>query len=312
MEGMKRDNKTLTEDIQDAQDQLAEAVKQIHQMDRMKRDIEVEIGNLQAQFEEAEAAVEAEENKIVRAQMELNQIKAEGDQRLKEKEDDIENAKRNSQRLIDSLQTSLDAEIKARSESIRAKKKLEGELADLEIQLAHANRVSSDACRQAKELQAQVKDLEVRIDDTERTVEGMKEEYAIKIRRSEMLTTEIEELRANIEQCDRARKMAEGELVESRDRANLLHAQNTSLINQKRKAERELHDIMSEVEECCQEAKNAEEKARKAVVDAQAMSEELKKEQDQSTHLERSKKSLDNMIKGKFYNVLLKLNGPTE
>jgi len=312
MEGMKRDNKTLTEDIQDAQDQLAEAVKQIHQMDRMKRDIEVEIGNLQAQFEEAEAAVEAEENKIVRAQMELNQIKAEGDQRLKEKEDDIENAKRNSQRLVDSLQTSLDAEIKARSESIRAKKKLEGELADLEIQLAHANRVSSDACRQAKELQAQVKDLEVRIDDTERTVEGMKEEYAIKIRRSEMLTTEIEELRANIEQCDRARKMAEGELVESRDRANLLHAQNTSLINQKRKAERELHDIMSEVEECCQEAKNAEEKARKAVVDAQAMSEELKKEQDQSTHLERSKKSLDNMIKGKFYNVLLKLNGPTE
>ena len=309
---MKRDNKTLTEDIQDAQDQLAEAVKQIHQMDRMKRDIEVEIGNLQAQFEEAEAAVEAEENKIVRAQMELNQIKAEGDQRLKEKEDDIENAKRNSQRLVDSLQTSLDAEIKARSESIRAKKKLEGELADLEIQLAHANRVSSDACRQAKELQAQVKDLEVRIDDTERTVEGMKEEYAIKIRRSEMLTTEIEELRANIEQCDRARKMAEGELVESRDRANLLHAQNTSLINQKRKAERELHDIMSEVEECCQEAKNAEEKARKAVVDAQAMSEELKKEQDQSTHLERSKKSLDNMIKGKFYNVLLKLNGPTE
>ena len=94
---MKRDNKTLTEDIQDAQDQLAEAVKQIHQMDRIKRDIEVEIGNLQAQFEEAEAAVEAEENKIVRAQMELNQIKAEGDQRLKEKEDDIENAKRNSQ-----------------------------------------------------------------------------------------------------------------------------------------------------------------------------------------------------------------------
>ena len=307
MEGMKRDNKTLTEDIQDAQDQLSEAVKQIHQMDRMKRDIEVEIGNLQAQFEEAEAAVEAEENKIVRAQMELNQIKAEGDQRLKEKEDDIENAKRNSQRLVDSLQTSLDAEIKARSESIRAKKKLEGELADLEIQLAHANRVSSDACRQAKELQAQVKDLEVRIDDTERTVEGMKEEYAIKIRRSEMLTTEIEELRANIEQCDRARKMAEGELVESRDRANLLHAQNTSLINQKRKAERELHDIMSEVEECCQEAKNAEEKARKAVVDAQAMSEELKKEQDQSTHLERSKKSLDNMIKGKFDNVHLSL-----
>ena len=46
-------------------------------MDRMKRDIEVEIGQLQAQFEEAESAVECEENKIVRAQMELNQVKSE-------------------------------------------------------------------------------------------------------------------------------------------------------------------------------------------------------------------------------------------
>ena len=46
-------------------------------MDRLKRDIEVEIDQLQAQFEEAEISVECKENKIVRAQMELNQIKSE-------------------------------------------------------------------------------------------------------------------------------------------------------------------------------------------------------------------------------------------
>ena len=84
-------------------------------------------------------------------------------------------------------------------------------------------------------------------------------------------------------------------------RATMLHTQNTALINQKRKVEVELQQATNDIEEAVQEAKNAEEKARKAVVDAQAMSEELKKEQDQSTHLERSKKSLDNMIKGKFY-----------
>lgn len=199
--------------------------------------------------------------------------------------------------MLDSLQLSLDNEVKSRSEAIRQKKKIEGELADLEIQLAHANRISAEAHRHLKELQATTKDLDVKNDDADRSLDNIREEVSIKTRRSEMLSTELEELRANIEQIERARKLAEQELIESRDRATLLHAQNNNLINQKRKTERELQDIMSEVEECCQEAKNAEEKARKAVVDAQAMSEELKKEQDQSAQLERQKKTLDNMVR---------------
>ena len=109
-------------------------------LERAKRELEVEINTLRAHLEESEAAVETEENKILRTQMELNQCKNEFDIRLREKEEDIESAKRNAARNIDQLQNSLDVESKARSEAIRSKKKLEGEMADLEIQLAHSNR----------------------------------------------------------------------------------------------------------------------------------------------------------------------------
>ena len=54
-------------------------------------------------------------------------------------------------------------------------------------------------------------------------------------------------MRGNLEQIERTRKVAETELVESRDRANMLHQQNTSYINQKRKHERELQAISDEV-----------------------------------------------------------------
>ena len=77
-------------------------------------------------------------------------------------------------RNIESLQSSLDTEIKARSEAVRSKKKLEGDMADLEIQLAHANRQKSEFQRQVKEIANQVKEHEMQIDEVEREIDGHK------------------------------------------------------------------------------------------------------------------------------------------
>uniref|UniRef100_A0A8C0GEA6 Myosin tail domain-containing protein n=2 Tax=Chelonoidis abingdonii TaxID=106734 RepID=A0A8C0GEA6_CHEAB len=111
------------------------------------------------------------------------------------------------------------------------------------------------------------------------------------------MQAEIEELRSALEQTERARKVAEQELLDASERVQLLHTQNTSLINTKKKLETDISQIQSEMEETIQEARNAEEKAKKAITDAAMMAEELKKEQDTSAHLERMKKNLDQMVK---------------
>merc|ERR1719402_2076184 len=85
--------------------------------------------------------------------------------------------------------------------------------------------------------------------------------------------------------------------MEANERANLLHTQNTALANQKRKLEQELIAVANEVEEAVQEAKNAEDKARKSINDASQMAEELKKEQDTSAHLDRMKRSQEAAVK---------------
>merc|ERR1711881_164468 len=100
-----------------------------------------------------------------------------------------------------------------------------------------------------------------------------------------------------VEQVERGRKLAETELNESNERSNLLHSQNTALINQKRKVETELQQAQGEVEEAVSESRNAEDKAKKSITDAAMMSEELKKEQDQSSHLERMKKNMETTVK---------------
>uniref|UniRef100_G3UML8 Myosin-7 n=1 Tax=Loxodonta africana TaxID=9785 RepID=G3UML8_LOXAF len=276
LETFKRENKNLQEEISDLTEQKLE---------------------LQSALEEAEASLEHEEGKILRAQLEFNQIKAEIERKLAEKDEEMEQAKRNHLRVVDSLQTSLDAETRSRNEALRVKKKMEGDLNEMEIQLSHANRMAAEAQKQAKSLQSLLKDTQIQLDDAVRANDDLKENIAIVERRNNLLQAELEELRAVVEQTERSRKLAEQELIETSERVQLLHSQNTSLINQKKKMDADLSQLQTEVEEAVQECRNAEEKAKKAITDAAMMAEELKKEQDTSAHLERMKKNMEQTIK---------------
>uniref|UniRef100_A0A8D1MZD0 Myosin-6 n=1 Tax=Sus scrofa TaxID=9823 RepID=A0A8D1MZD0_PIG len=297
LETFKRENKNLQEEISDLTEQLGSSGKTIHELEKVRKQLEVEKLELQSALEEAEASLEHEEGKILRAQLEFNQIKAEIERKLVEKDEEMEQAKRNHLRVVDSLQTSLDAETRSRNEALRVKKKMEGDLNEMEIQLSHANRMAAEAQKQVKSLQSLLKDTQIQLDDAVRANDDLKENIAIVERRNNLLQAELEELRAVVEQTERSRKLAEQELIETSERVQLLHSQNTSLINQKKKMESDLTQLQSEVEEAVQECRNAEEKAKKAITDAAMMAEELKKEQDTSAHLERMKKNMEQTIK---------------
>lgn len=58
---------------------------------------------------------------------------------------------------MESLQSSLDAEIRSRNEALRLKKKMEGDLNEMEIQLSHANRVAAEAQKNLRNTQAVLK-----------------------------------------------------------------------------------------------------------------------------------------------------------
>ncbi|XP_070694396.1 myosin heavy chain, fast skeletal muscle-like [Pempheris klunzingeri] len=297
LETLKRENKNLQQEISDLTEHIAESGKTIHELEKGKKTAESEKAEIQSALEEAEATLEHEESKIIRVQLELTQVKNEIDRKLAEKDEEIEQIKRNSQRVIETMQTNLDAEVRSRNDALRVKKKMEGDLNEMEIQLSHANRQASEAQKQLRNVQAQLKDAQLHLDEALRGQADMKEQVAIVERRNNLMLAEIEELRAALEQTERSRKVAEQELVDASERVGLLHSQNTNLINTKRKLEADLVQIQGEVEDSVQEARNAEEKAKKAITDAAMMAEELKKEQDTSAHLERMKKNLEVTVK---------------
>ncbi|XP_068593952.1 myosin-7-like [Cebidichthys violaceus] len=297
LETMKRENKNLQEEISDLTEQLGEGGKTVHELEKLRKQLEQEKSEIQSALEEAEGSLEHEEGKILRAQLEFNQIKADMDRKLAEKDEEMEQSKRNLQRMIDTLQSSLEAETRSRNEALRLKKKMEGDLNEMEIQLSQANRQAAEAQKQLKAVHAHLKDAQLQLDDSLRCNDDLKENNAMVERRNNLLQTELEELRAALEQTERGRKLAEQELLDVSERVQLLHSQNTSLINQKKKLEADTSQLQTEVEDAVQECRNAEEKAKKAITDAAMMAEELKKEQDTSAHLERMKKNMEQTIK---------------
>ncbi|XP_016077908.1 PREDICTED: myosin-4 [Miniopterus natalensis] len=297
LETLKRENKNLQQEISDLTEQIAEGGKHIHELEKIKKQIDQEKSELQAALEEAEASLEHEEGKILRIQLELNQVKSEIDRKIAEKDEEIDQLKRNHLRVVESMQSTLDAEIRSRNDALRIKKKMEGDLNEMEIQLNHANRQAAEALRNYRNTQGILKDTQLHLDDAIRSQDDLKEQLAMVERRANLMQAEIEELRASLEQTERSRRVAEQELVDANERVQLLHTQNTSLINTKKKLETDISQIQGEMEDIVQEARNAEEKAKKAITDAAMMAEELKKEQDTSAHLERMKKNLEQTVK---------------
>uniref|UniRef100_A0AAR2KTD6 Myosin heavy chain 7 n=1 Tax=Pygocentrus nattereri TaxID=42514 RepID=A0AAR2KTD6_PYGNA len=297
LETMKRENKNLQEEISDLTEQIGETGKSIHELEKTRKQLEQEKAEIQSALEEAEGSLEHEEGKILRAQLEFNQVKADIERKLSEKDEEMEQAKRNHQRVVDTLQSSLESETRSRNEALRIKKKMEGDLNEMEIQLSQANRQAAEAQKQLKGLHGHLKDAQLQLDDALRVNDDLKENIAIVERRNNLLQAELDELRSLVEQTERGRKLAEQELLDVSERVQLLHSQNTSLLNQKKKLEGDTSQLQTEVEEAVQECRNAEEKAKKAITDAAMMAEELKKEQDTSAHLERMKKNMEQTIK---------------
>merc|ERR1712203_182833 len=131
LDDVRKENKLLSNEIKDIMDQISEGGRSIHEIDKIRKRLEAEKMELQAALEEAEGALEQEENKVLRAQLELTQVRQEIEQRIAEKEEEFNSTRKNFQKAIDSMQSTLEQESKGKAEALRMKKKLEADVSEL-------------------------------------------------------------------------------------------------------------------------------------------------------------------------------------
>merc|ERR1719472_351578 len=213
---VKRENKNLADEIKDLLDQLGDGGRSIHELDKQRRRLEVEKEELQGALEEAEGALEQEENKVLRASLELGQVKQEIDRRIAEKEEEFENSRKNHARAMDSMQASLESEQRAKAEALRIKKKLEGEINELEIALDHGNKANAEGQKAIKRYQGQLRETIAGFEEQAHGRQEVMEAVGIAERKAGALSGEVEESRALLDSADRSKRQLESELADAR------------------------------------------------------------------------------------------------
>jgi len=260
---------------------------------KAKKKAELQANELRSALEEAEGALELEESRVLRMQMEVSQVRAEVDKKIAEKEEEFDAVKKNHGRAIESMQASLDVEVKARSDAARGKKKAEAAVADLEMSLGVANKNYNEQQKNYRKLQAQYKEIQDQMDQDALAHEELREQFSLNERKYTILHAEFEETRAALDTNERARKVAEAEVLDINDRLSALSAQNSSLAAAGRKSANDYAVAKSELDDAISAANAAEDKARKAISDASKMSEDLRAEQMHSLNMEKTKKALE-------------------
>ncbi|CAL4161984.1 unnamed protein product [Meganyctiphanes norvegica] len=294
---VRRENKTLAEEIKDLMDQICEGGRNLHDLSKSVKKFEIEKEELQAALEEAETALEAEENKVLKSQLELSQVKQEIDRRIHEKEEEFDATRKIHFKAIENMQSSLEAEAKAKAEALRQKAKLEADINELEISLDCANKANGDLTKTIKKLHLDIKELQERAMEEANLASEYREQFTVSERRANSLHGELEESRTLLEQSDRGRRQGEADLADVHEQYQTLYNQNNSLFVFKRKLESEYQTMSADLDDMVNDAKNSEDKAKKAMVDAARLADELRAEQEQSHTLGTQKKTMEAQYK---------------
>merc|ERR1719221_918874 len=293
LDEVRRENKTLSNEIKDIMDQISEGGRSIHEIDKIRKRLSAEKLELQAALEEAEGALEQEENKVLRAQLELTQVRQEIEHRIVEKDEQFLGIKKNMTKGIEGLQSALEQEAKGKAEAMRMKKKLESDVGELEIALEHSNANNLETQKAIKTYQSQIREAAAKLADEQRAKEVARDHLVASERKAHAMQNALEEARTLLEQADRARRGTEAELADVNETLSDATVQNQAIAAAKRKLDAEMQTLHGDMDEMTSEARLCDDKASKAMVDAARLADELRAEQEAALGLERNRKLQD-------------------
>merc|ERR1712147_604024 len=208
-------------------------------------------------------------------------------------EEEFEHSRKNHQRGMDYMQASLEAEARIKEEALRIKKKYEADINEMEIALDHANKAHAEAKKAMKRTHMQLGDVNAAIEEERKIKTEVLEQLGLTERKSNAMADELEESKALLDAAIRGQRQVEQELIDTREQVSDISASNTSLGNAKRKLENDIHQMQADLDNMLASCKNSEEKAKKVMVDAGRLADELRSEQDHAAAQEKAARTTE-------------------
>merc|ERR1712079_143184 len=127
------------------------------------------------------------------------------------------------------------------------------------------NKAHAEAKKAMKRTHMQLGDVNAAIEEERKIKNEVMEQYGLTERKANAMG---------------GQRQVEQELIDSREQVSDIVGNNTGLANAKRKLENDIHQMQADLDNMLASCKNSEEKAKKAMVDAGRLADELRAEQD--------------------------------
>merc|ERR1739844_810926 len=167
----------------------------------------------------------------------------------------------------------------------------------LETALEHANAANGETQKTIKKYHGSIRDTQSNLESEQRAKDVARDSLIANERRAHSMQNALEEARTLLEQADRARRITEQELSDTNEQLSELTCQNQAIAGAKRKLESEMQTLHGDLDEMASECGLSEEKAKKAMVDAARLADELRQEQEVAQGFEKVRKLLECQVK---------------
>merc|ERR1719249_291336 len=224
---------------------------------------------LEAALSEAEGALEQEENKVLRAQLELTQ----------------------------GMQATLETETKGKCEALRMKKKLESDVCDLETALEHANAANAESQKTIKKYTQSLREVQARLEEESHAKEVAHDNLLLADRRAHANQNALEEARTLLEQADRARRIVEQELCDTNETLSDQTCSNQAIEGAKRKLDQEMQTLGADMDEMSTEAQKNLRRSERRIKELTYQQDEDRKNHERMQVLERDRKLMEAQVK---------------
>merc|ERR1711997_312390 len=171
------------------------------------------------------------------------------------------------------------------------------DVGELETALEHANAANQDTQKAIKKYHQKIRESQSKLEDEQRTKEVIRDSLLANERRANAAQNALEEARTLLEQADRGRRMTEQELSDTNEQLSDQTCTNQAIAGAKRKLESEMQTLHGDLDEMASEAHLSEDKAKKSMVDAARLADELRCEQEVAQGFERDRKLLECQVK---------------
>merc|ERR1719495_3001373 len=145
--------------------------------------------------------------------------------------------------------------------------------------------------------QNSIKDAQVALEEEQIQRDKAREGLIQAERSAHGVCNQLEETKTQLEHADRQRRSAEQELSDVVEQLSDATLQNQALQTSKRKLDSEMQTLHADLEEMLCESRIAEDKAKKAMIDAARLADELRAEQENAQTCEKNRRSLECQVK---------------